>query len=82
MINWGMPTCLWPCSCSRSMLVTYLVSNSKYGCTLRSIRENEQLARSVGINTNMHKVGAFMLSGLFAGVGGASASVQFPAYFA
>ena len=53
-----------------SMLVTYLVSNSKYGRTLRSIRENEQLARSVGINTNMHKVGAFMLSGLFAGVGG------------
>ena len=53
-----------------SMLVTYLISNSKYGRTLRSIRENEQLARSVGINTNMHKVGAFMLSGLFAGVGG------------
>jgi branched-chain amino acid transport system permease protein len=53
-----------------SMLVAYLISNSRYGRTLRSIRENEQLARSVGINTNMHKVGAFMLSGLFAGVGG------------
>jgi branched-chain amino acid transport system permease protein len=53
-----------------SMLVAYLVSNSSYGRTLRSIRENEQLARSIGVNTNMHKVGAFMLSGLFAGVGG------------
>jgi branched-chain amino acid transport system permease protein len=53
-----------------SMLAAYLIANSKYGRTLRSIRENEQLARSVGINTNMYKVGAFMLSGLFAGVGG------------
>jgi branched-chain amino acid transport system permease protein len=53
-----------------SMLVAYLIGNSRYGRTLRSIRENEQLARSVGVNTNMHKVGVFMLSGVFAGVGG------------
>jgi branched-chain amino acid transport system permease protein len=53
-----------------SMLIAYLIANSKYGRTLRSIRENEQLARSVGINTKLYKVGAFMLSGLFAGVGG------------
>ena len=53
-----------------SMLAAYCVANSRYGRTLRSIRENEQLARSIGINTNLHKVGAFMLSGLFAGVGG------------
>jgi branched-chain amino acid transport system permease protein len=53
-----------------SMLAAYCIANSRYGRTLRSIRENEQLARSIGVNTNMHKVGAFMLSGLFAGVGG------------
>ncbi len=45
-------------------------------CSSRTTREGStfrptmKLARSVGINTNMHKVGAFMLSGLFAGVGG------------
>jgi branched-chain amino acid transport system permease protein len=54
-----------------SMLVTYLITISGYGRTLRSIRENEQLARSIGINTNLHKLGAFMISGLFAGVAGA-----------
>jgi len=53
-----------------SMLATYCVARSRYGRTLRSIRENEQLAKSIGVNTNLHKVGAFMLSGLFAGVGG------------
>ncbi len=53
-----------------SMLAAYCVANSRYGRTLRSIRENEQLSRSIGVNTNMYKVGAFMLSGLFAGIGG------------
>lgn len=53
-----------------SMLAAYLVSISRYGRTLRSIRENESLARSIGVNTNLHKLGAFMLSGLFAGVAG------------
>jgi branched-chain amino acid transport system permease protein len=52
------------------MLATYCVASSRYGRTLRSIRENEQLARAIGVNANLHKVGAFMLSGLFAGVGG------------
>ncbi len=53
-----------------SVVVGYLVSVSRYGRTLRSIRENELLAKSIGINTDLHKVGAFMLSGLFAGVAG------------
>jgi branched-chain amino acid transport system permease protein len=60
-----------------SMLAAYRVANSRYGRTLRSIRENEQLARSIGVNANMHKVGAFMLSGLFAGVGGALQAYNF-----
>jgi branched-chain amino acid transport system permease protein len=54
-----------------SMLASYLVAISRYGRTLRSIRENERLARSIGIDTNRHKLGAFMLSGVFAGVAGA-----------
>jgi branched-chain amino acid transport system permease protein len=60
-----------------SMLAAWLVANSRYGRTLRSIRENEQLARSIGVNANMQKVSAFMLSGLFAGVGGALQAYNF-----
>jgi branched-chain amino acid transport system permease protein len=52
------------------LLFTYLIVNSPYGRTLRAIRENEPLARSVGINTSLHKIGAFMVSGAFAGVAG------------
>lgn len=60
-----------------SMLGAYSIARSRYGRTLRSIRENEPLARSVGVNTNMQKVLAFMLSGLFAGVGGALQAYNF-----
>ena len=52
------------------MLATHLITRSGYGRTLRAIRENEPLARAVGINTALHKLGAFMLSGAFAGLAG------------
>jgi branched-chain amino acid transport system permease protein len=52
------------------LLATYLIVNSSYGRTLRAIRENEQLARAVGINTSFQKIGVFMVSGAFAGFAG------------
>jgi branched-chain amino acid transport system permease protein len=54
-----------------AMLATYLVSRSRWGRTLRSIRENETLAKSIGVHTNVQKMIAFVVSGLFAGVAGA-----------
>jgi branched-chain amino acid transport system permease protein len=48
----------------------YLIANSSYGRTLRAIRENEPLARAVGIKTGFHKIGVLMVSGAFAGVAG------------
>jgi branched-chain amino acid transport system permease protein len=53
-----------------SLVVIYLITNSPYGRTLRAIRENEPLARAVGINTGLHKIGVLMVSGAFAGIAG------------
>jgi branched-chain amino acid transport system permease protein len=53
-----------------SIAVTYVLVHSSYGRTLWSIRENEPLARAVGINTNVQKITVFALSGAFAGLGG------------
>lgn len=53
-----------------AIIATYLIVNSPYGRTLRAIRENEKLARAVGINVNAHKIGVFFLSGAFAGIAG------------
>jgi branched-chain amino acid transport system permease protein len=52
------------------LLVTSIIVHSSYGRTLRAIRENELLARAVGINVNRHKIGVLMVSGAFAGVAG------------
>ena len=53
-----------------TVMLTFVIVHSAYGRTLWSIRENEPLARAVGINTNLHKIGVFALSGAFAGLGG------------
>jgi|GEM_PF-679643 len=52
------------------MFAYYIMANSAYGRTLRAIRENEALARAVGIRTGLHKIGVLMVSGAFAGVAG------------
>ena len=52
------------------VVVIYLIINSSYGRTLNAIRENEPLARAVGINANFHKIGVLMVSGALAGVAG------------
>ncbi|BCP55228.1 branched-chain amino acid ABC transporter permease [Kaistia sp. 32K] len=53
-----------------SAVASWAIIHSSYGRTLRAIRENEKLAASLGINVGRHKIGAFMVSGLFAGVSG------------
>jgi branched-chain amino acid transport system permease protein len=53
-----------------TILIVYALVHSPYGRTLWAIRENEPLARVVGINTNLQKIGVFALSGAFAGLGG------------
>ena len=54
-----------------TMALVYLIVVSPFGRTLRAIRENEVLARSVGVRIGYYKVAAFALSGGFAGVAGA-----------
>lgn len=53
-----------------SAVASWAIINSPYGRTLRAIRENEKLAASLGINVGRHKIGAFVVSGVFAGVSG------------
>ncbi|TCR80172.1 branched-chain amino acid ABC transporter permease [Rhizobium sp. BK376] len=53
-----------------SAVASWMIINSPYGRTLRAIRENEKLAASLGINVGRHKIGAFVVSGVFAGVSG------------
>jgi branched-chain amino acid transport system permease protein len=51
--------------------VTAWLSRAKFGYSLVAIRENEEAAEVLGINTTLHKVLAYMLSAALAAFGGA-----------
>ena len=53
-----------------SAIASWAIINSPYGRTLRAVRENEKLAASIGIDVGRQKIGAFAVSGAFAGVSG------------
>jgi branched-chain amino acid transport system permease protein len=54
-----------------SVLLSLVISDSKLGLALRSIREDEEVAESIGINVPRVKRLALILSGAIAGLDGA-----------
>jgi len=58
------------------LLVTALVSRSKFGFALRAIHQDEDAAAAVGINTTRTKVLTFALSGFLTGLVGATYAFQ------
>lgn len=53
-----------------TLLVTYIVRESKYGLALRSIGENERAASHIGIDVTLLKVVTFAASAFFMGAAG------------
>lgn len=53
-----------------SMVALWQVVRSPFGRTLIAIRDNEELARSMGVSTHEYKVRAFTLSGAFSAIAG------------
>lgn len=50
--------------------LSYAILHSKYGLRLIAIREDEEAADALGINTTLHKVSAFTISAFFPGLVG------------
>ncbi len=53
-----------------SIVGVWAIRRSSLGKTFIAIRENEALARSLGINVYLYKLSAFAISGFYAGVAG------------
>jgi branched-chain amino acid transport system permease protein len=53
-----------------AVAVTWLVLRSRFGYGLIAIRENEEAAAVIGINTTAYKVAAFTLAAALTGLGG------------
>lgn len=52
------------------MLITWLLTNSRYGRALASVRDDESVAESFGTKISKYKLLAFVISGAFAGLSG------------
>jgi branched-chain amino acid transport system permease protein len=52
------------------LLVVLAIMRSRWGTTLRGIRENPSLAASLGVNVVKHRIFAFAVSGAIAGIAG------------
>jgi len=52
------------------LCVVYFITNSKHGIALKAIREDEDAAKVMGIDTARYKVRAFALSAFFMGIAG------------
>ncbi len=53
-----------------AIAAVYLIRRSGFGATMRAVRENEDLAESIGIHLARTKILAFTMSGAFTGVAG------------
>jgi branched-chain amino acid transport system permease protein len=56
-------------ACAVYVMVRYVV-RTPFGLTLQGIRDSDRRMRALGYNVNLHKVAAFALGGLIAGIGG------------
>lgn len=59
-----------------TLVATYILLNAKLGYSFVAIREDEDAAASVGINTTISKTTAFALSGFFTGLAGSIYAYQ------
>ncbi|HRB98736.1 MAG: branched-chain amino acid ABC transporter permease [Actinomycetales bacterium] len=59
-----------------ALLVTGVISRSKFGFALRAIHQDEDAAAAIGINTTRTKVVTFALSGFLAGMVGSAYAFQ------
>src|SRR5690606_18891213 len=53
-----------------AFLATWIVAGNKLGFGLRCVKQNEDAANMVGVNTTLYKTAAFALSGVFIAAAG------------
>ncbi len=55
-----------------SFVIIYFIVNSRIGLRFRAVRDDEDLAESIGVNVVRYKILSFVISSFFAGIGGAA----------
>ncbi len=63
-----------------SVLVSYVLNRSRFGLSMKAIREDEEAARSIGINVTLYSLIAFVISAFLAGLAGGTFAYRFYTY--
>ncbi|OQA77762.1 MAG: Ribose transport system permease protein RbsC [Tenericutes bacterium ADurb.Bin239] len=63
------------------ILIIFLLNRTKLGMHIKAVGHNEEAAKSVSIKVNQIKIIALIITGLFAGLGGAYLSMVYLSYF-
>lgn len=53
-----------------SIIIMYFIGKSNFGLILKSLKSDELASQALGIRINYYKISAFVISSLFAGMGG------------
>ncbi|MDM7275524.1 MAG: branched-chain amino acid ABC transporter permease [Thermoprotei archaeon] len=64
-----------------ALIITFVYLNSRIGYALKAIREDEDAAKVMGVNTTFYKVLAFSTSGILGGLIGASWALKLAAVY-
>jgi ABC-type uncharacterized transport system permease subunit len=69
LIGWGLSAAL-PLALALAFLVWWLVRFTRFGFYLRFVQANDRVAHAVGVPTTAVTLGAVLISGALAGIGG------------
>lgn len=64
-----------------ALLAAWLLKRSRLGLGMQALREDEPAAESIGINSFAHKLAAFVISALWAGLAGGVFAFYHPSYY-
>ncbi|MCW5839198.1 MAG: branched-chain amino acid ABC transporter permease [Anaerolineales bacterium] len=64
-----------------TLVTAFLLKRSKLGLGMQTVREDELAAESIGVNSVLHKLSAFVISAFWAGLAGSAFAFYHPSFY-
>ncbi len=64
-----------------TLVTAFLLKRSKLGLGMQTVREDELAAESIGVNSVVHKLSAFVISAFWAGLAGSAFAFYHPSFY-
>lgn len=64
-----------------TLVTAFVLKRSKLGLGMQTVREDELAAESIGVNSVLHKLSAFVISAFWAGLAGSAFAFYHPSFY-